>query len=111
MNRVICRHLDDFIRDPTNEGKRTAQLAESIQELETTNVKLLCDSSSPHKSYGHQACKYPRLVIEVAYSQRKLKLVKKAEKYTRQSKGKIRTVVGVKIEYKRTTRGRASFLV
>jgi len=117
MNRMICRHLDDFIRDPTDEGKRTAQLAESIQEQESTTVTLLNDSSeksserSPDKSYGHKDCQYPGLIIEVAYAQRKLKLVDKAEKYIRQTKGEIRTVIGVKIEYGKTAGGRASFLV
>jgi hypothetical protein len=55
------------------------------------------DKKGPDKSFQHQQCEFPGLVIEVAWSQRKLDLPWLADQYIQRSKGEIRTVVGVNL--------------
>lgn len=98
-------------------GTSTALLARSIETQESTDVEFptrfseKTNKKSPDKSYGHQDCLYPALVIEIAWSQRRLDLPVLAKRYIQRSKGGIRTVVGVKIEYQHTTGAKAHFLV
>ncbi|CZR65286.1 uncharacterized protein PAC_15186 [Phialocephala subalpina] len=98
-------------------GTRSALLAQSIQTRESTDIQFptrflaKSDKKSPDKSYGYKDCLYPALVIEVAWSQRPLPLALLAKRYIQRSKGEIRTVVAVKIEYQQTMGARAHFLV
>ena len=55
------------------------------------------DKKGPDKSFQHRQCEFPGLVIEVAWSQRKLDLPWLADSYIQRSKGEIRTVVGVNL--------------
>ncbi|KAF2181250.1 hypothetical protein K469DRAFT_692127 [Zopfia rhizophila CBS 207.26] len=54
----------------------------------------LPDKKGPDKSFKHRQCKFPGLVMEVAWSQRKLDLPWLADHYIQRSKGEIRTVIG-----------------
>src|SRR6266566_5538616 len=53
------------------------------------------EQQGPDKSFQHEDCAYPGLVIEVAWSQRQLKLRERAECYIKRSNGEIHTVIGV----------------
>ena len=55
------------------------------------------DKKSPDKSFQHDACGYPGLVVEVSWSRRKLDLPWLAKSYILRSKGGIRTVVGINL--------------
>jgi len=107
INRIILRQLDAFMEQI---GNKTAQVAKSIYELESADIKLPSrfrggkkNKKSPDKSYGHEPCGgYPALVIEVAWSQRPLDLLKLAKRYIEGSKGRIRIVIGVDLEYQRS---------
>lgn len=53
----------------------------------------------PDASFWHDDAKYPGVVIEVAYSQKKKRLGRLAEDYLLDSDANIRVVVGLDIEY------------
>jgi hypothetical protein len=59
----------------------------------------LSQRKDPDLSYKflQEGCKFPGLVIEVAWSQRKLDLERLAKRYIEGSNGDIRTVVGVNL--------------
>lgn len=109
INRAITTRLDKFIeRSVTMTSKQTPQLAGDILTRGSADMKFLVpgrvrkkyNKNSPDKSYRHRACpEYPGLVIEVAWSQRPLELHKLAKRYIQRSNGRIRTVVGINIEY------------
>jgi hypothetical protein len=91
-------------------GTRTAELAGSIYGIGSAKEKFPARSKGkkngkcPDKSYLHKPCKgYPALVIEVAWSERPLNLRESAKKYFQGSKGKIRTMVGIDLQYRRIT--------
>jgi hypothetical protein len=55
------------------------------------------DKKGPDKSFQHRQCEFPGLVIEVAWSQRKLDLPWLADRYIQRSEGEIRTVIGMNL--------------
>lgn len=68
-------------------GTRSTLLAQSIETQESTDIKFptrflaKSDKKGPDKSYGHEGCAYPALVIEIAWSQRPLPLALLAKRY------------------------------
>jgi hypothetical protein len=107
INRVILRQLDAFIEQGET---KTAELAGNIYPLGSADVEFPSrltgnkNKKSPDKSYGHEPCDgYPPLVIEVAWSQNRLDLPKLAKRYIQGTKGAIRTMIGIDLQYWRPT--------
>jgi hypothetical protein len=73
MSHIISNGLDNFKEG--NYSTDTVLLAEKIVPFGTAAIKFPTrfspenDTKSPEKSYQHEDCKYPGLVIEVAWSQ------------------------------------------
>ena len=127
LHNYVAEQMNDIIREQLKDfkgllGTRTAQIAKNLYGIGSADIKFPSrirgkeNKKSPDKSYGHRPCKgYPALVIEVAWSQRPLDLPKLAKRYIQGTKGRIRTVIGVNLEYQRTAEvtagGPASFLV
>ena len=65
------------------------------------------DKKAPDASFQHRDCQFPGLVIEVAWSQRRLDLPDLANRYILGSNGEIRTVIGVNLNdiYKAQIKG------
>ncbi|CZR65298.1 uncharacterized protein PAC_15198 [Phialocephala subalpina] len=86
-------------------SKKTAELAKSIKPRGSAEIKFPTrfnedsDTKSPDKSYKHKECKYPGLVIEIAWSQEQKPLSMLADRYFQKSEGGIQTVIGVNLEY------------
>ena len=86
---------------------KTAELAKSIKSRGSALTHFPSrfsehnDAKSPDKSYKHKDCKYPGLVIEVAWSQEQKDLPELAERYFQASEGGIQTVIGINLEYNR----------
>lgn len=53
----------------------------------------------PDASFWHEDAKYPGVIIEVAYSQKRKRLYRLAENYLLDSDSSIQAVVGLDIEY------------
>jgi hypothetical protein len=90
QNRVNCS------------DERTVAAAEGIVPAGASTMSFPVDTrypdkKAPDKSFQHEQCEYPGLVIEVVWSQRKLDLPKLACDYIQRSKGEIRTVIGVNL--------------
>lgn len=94
----VIESLYEFKRSST---ERTAKLAASIRSVRSGSVNLPRFSrKTPDGSFDHTDCpRYPSLVLEVAHSQRQLPLEKLAKDYIQKTKGAIRTVVGIKVDY------------
>jgi hypothetical protein len=58
----------------------------------------------PDSSFRHEDARYPGVIIEVAYSQKKTRLRRLAENYLLDSDANIRVVVGVDIAYREGSR-------
>jgi hypothetical protein len=103
---AIAIQLAKFQKGSYSQTK-TAELAKSINSYRTalihfpTRFSEDSDAKSPDKSSKYKDCKYPRLVIKVAWSQEQKDLPKLAERYFQASEGGIHTVVGINLEYNR----------
>ncbi|MCJ1250732.1 hypothetical protein MMC30_007960 [Trapelia coarctata] len=82
-------------KDPVGE------VARSINEVRSSSICFPDGSHfDPDTSFCRNDAQYSSVVIEIAYSQTKECLAKKAEEYIRKSEGCIAVVIGFKIEYK-----------
>jgi hypothetical protein len=109
---------DLFIAKAVNElGSQLANIASSSNELvaevarniewqNTTRILLTvdlmadgskCPRHSPDASFRHSAATYPRVVIEVSYSQKGKDLPYLAENYILGSRGSIGVAIGLDI--------------
>ena len=83
--------------------KKTMDTAGQMRAKLATTVKLTkgdaSDKRDPDLSFRiqHPSCRSPGLVVEVAWSQRGLKLPRLAERYITETNGNIRTVIGLNL--------------
>jgi hypothetical protein len=103
MNFIILKGLDNFKKgnysaDTTKVAKKIRPFGPAAIEF-PTRFSNESDTKSPEQSYQHLGCKYPGLVIEVAWSQDGKDLPGLAKRYIEASGGGIRTVIGVDIKY------------
>ena len=93
-----------------------AALAGSIQWCASTDIKFesdldedqVCSTRSPDSSFQHSDAKYPCLVIETSFSQKKKDLPRLADDYIIGSHGNIKLMVGLDIEYRGSKRATVS---
>lgn len=114
---VFARGLDGAIADRINHLREDGQqeIQGGQREINQVVAKIKVDSTSdirfpgngnrdrksPDSSFSFEGYKYPTVVIEVANSQQKKELQRLAEFYINHSKGRIKTVITVDIEYHR----------
>ena len=94
----VIESLYEFKRSSTVE---IARVAVGIRSVRSGDVDLSRSTTkTPDSSFENVDCPiYPSLVLEVAHSQRQLPLEKLAKDYIQKTKGAIRTVVGIKVDY------------
>ena len=107
LHNYVAEQMNDIIREQLKDfkgllGTRTAQIAKNLYGIGSADIKF--PSRIGGKKNKKRPCKsYPALVIELA------------KRYIQGTKGRIRTVIGVNLEYQRTVEvaagGPASFLV
>jgi hypothetical protein len=102
LNKVIIKWLDQVENgqhceiDDTLET--TKMVAQEMDSFLATRVKVNSDTrQEPDLSFSYQAGRIPGLVIEVAWSQYKLKLPERADRYIKGTEGKVRTVIGINL--------------
>jgi hypothetical protein len=100
--------LEDDIRSQLktiqNGSGKMAEFAQKVHPARSTHIRLGASTSSkskyePDASFRHRDAQYPGVIVEVAYSQKKLCLGRLAENYILDSDASIRAVVCVNIEY------------
>ncbi|KIX03047.1 uncharacterized protein Z518_06597 [Rhinocladiella mackenziei CBS 650.93] len=80
----------------------TGEFARNIGNLASTTIRFndpTLSKHSPDGSFRHNKAKYPGVVIEVSYSQKKRDLPRLADDYILGSDAKIRAVVGLDLDY------------
>jgi len=84
----------------------SAKFANSIDNCGRPTLKLFPgddggkDKHEPDAAFWHEEAKWPGVVVEVSYSQKRKALEYLAEEYILGSQGNIQVVVGLDIEYK-----------
>ncbi|KAL5116038.1 hypothetical protein ACEQ8H_006049 [Pleosporales sp. CAS-2024a] len=112
---AIRRRLET-IRSGTGDA---ARFAGKVRTARSTEIFFPVENGSPDAkskyepdtSFWHDDAKYPGIIIEVAYSQRKKKLDRLAENYLLDSKTNVQVVVGLDIEYGKKEPSKATFTI
>ena len=92
------------IRKGSDDAAAFAQKVDSARSTEL-HFPVTDDSSGkkskyePDASFWHEDAKYPGVIIEVAYSQKRKRLYRLAENYLLDSDASVQVVVGLDIEY------------
>lgn len=84
-----------------------ATFARKVQPARSTEIFFPVENApateqskhEPDASFWHQDAKYPGVIIEVAYSQKRRRLGRLAENYLLDSDASVQAVVGLDIEY------------
>lgn len=111
VHEVFIDGVEDAIRSQLkairNGSARTAVFAQKVRTARSTAVYLQVDDAppgttskyEPDASFWHQHARYPGVIIEVAYSQKRKKLDRLAEDYLLDSNATVQVVIGLDIEY------------
>jgi hypothetical protein len=115
IEQVVADILDQ-LRTLGLSGKPCAIFARHIKSLGSSRIVFQSSAESdptsdprsektyirhePDASFGHESARYPGVVIEVSYSQKRRSLTRLAEDYILESNGNIRFVVSLDIEYR-----------
>ena len=91
-------------------------VASNIAHRSTTRIFLYSDASggagclrhSPDSAFARRGARYPSVVIETSFAQKRKDLPKLAEDYILGSRGRITLVIGLDIEYRRCKRATLS---
>ena len=75
------------------------------------NTPSTTKSKSPDASFWHCKAKYPGVITEVAYSQKRKMLGQLAKNYILDSNGRVQVVVGLDIEYRKKGSRKATLSV
>jgi hypothetical protein len=97
--REITRQLDSI----TSYEDESAQFARNITSSASGVIKLPDPEygrHDPDASFGYLRTRYPGVVIEVSYSQKRKDLPYLADEYILGSNGNIRVVIGLDVEYR-----------
>ncbi|KAI0532298.1 hypothetical protein GGR58DRAFT_490747 [Xylaria digitata] len=121
LNTTIVTWLVDIRRgtlfgvDSSEESKReTKRIARNIHSTLATRVEYEephVDRLEPDLSFTSEGCTIANLVVEVAWSQKNLKLADRARRYIKGTEGAIQTVVGLNMNDIYHRRSRATFSV
>ncbi|CAI6342366.1 unnamed protein product [Periconia digitata] len=84
-----------------------ARFAQKVRPARSTEIKLPAEEGLPSRkskyepdaSFWHDDAKYPGVIIEIAYSQKRKRLYRLAESYLLDSDASVQVVVGLDIEY------------
>src|SRR2546423_1520838 len=95
-------------------SSRAATFAQKVRRAGSSYVYLPVDDApsgakskyEPDASFWHDGAKYPGVIIEVSYSQKRKKLGRLADDYLLDSNGSVQVVVGLDIEYGKKLRVR-----
>jgi hypothetical protein len=109
VHELFIDAVEDEIRSQLkairNGSDRKAQFAQKVRPARSTEIRFGASASSskskyePDASFRHEEAKYPGVIIEIAYSQKKTRLRRLAENYLLDSDANVQAVVCLDIEY------------
>ena len=111
VHELFIDSIEDAIRSQLklirNGLDRAALFAQKVRPARSTEVYFQVDDAPPgttskHEldaSFWHKDVRYPRVIIKVAYSQKRKRLGRLAEDYLLDSNASVQVVVGLDIEY------------
>ncbi|KAL9620567.1 MAG: hypothetical protein Q9160_004928 [Pyrenula sp. 1 TL-2023] len=105
---LVEREIERQLTSIRCESGSAATFAQKVCELRSTSVFFPSISKSKHdpdSSFQHRDAKYPGVIIEVSYSQKRKSLRRLAEDYLLDSNANIQVVVGLDIEYGEPKKG------
>ncbi|TKA62863.1 hypothetical protein B0A49_13556 [Cryomyces minteri] len=100
------RHIVDAVYEQGSWTVPLGNIAESVPRQEDGEEEKCNNARSPDHAFGYKDARWPSLVLEVSYSQKRQDLSDIAYNYVQGSGGSIKTVVGLDVEYTRP--GKAS---
>lgn len=99
----IASDIRQQLRSIASRAGPAAQFAQSINPTGSLTITFDDPQYGKHEpdvSFTHIAAKYPGVVIEVSYSQKRKDLRRLADDYILGSDARIRVVVGIDVEYR-----------
>jgi hypothetical protein len=111
VHELFIDGVEDAIRSQLKAirsgSDRAAHFAQKVRAARSTEIYFPVDGSPTHTkskhepdaSFWHKEARYPGVIIEVAYSQKKKRLGRLAEDYLLDSNSSVQVVVGLDIEY------------
>lgn len=111
VHELFIDGVEDAIRSQLKTirkgSDRTALFAQKVRPARSTEIYFRVDNAppgtkskyEPDASFWHKDARYPGVIIEVAYSQKRKRLSRLAEDYLLDSNASVQVVVGLDIEY------------
>jgi len=111
VHELFIDGVEDAIRSQLklirNGSDRAALFAQKVRPARSTEVCFQVDDAppgttskhEPDASFWHKDARFPGVIIEVAYSQKRKRLGRLAEDYLLDSNASVQVVVGLDIEY------------
>ena len=111
LHEVFIDGVEDVIRSQLKAirsgSDKAARFAQKVRPARSTAIYFPVDGAAsskkskyePDASFWHEDARYPGLIIEVAYSQKKKRLGRLAEDYLLDSNASVQVVVGLDVEY------------
>jgi hypothetical protein len=111
VHELFIDGVEDAIRSQLKAirkgSDKAALFAQKVRPARSTEIYFPVDGASltkkskhePDASFWHTDARYPGVIIEVAYSQKKRRLSQLAEDYLLDSNASVQVVVGLDIEY------------
>ncbi|CAG5188981.1 uncharacterized protein ALTATR162_LOCUS12076 [Alternaria atra] len=111
VHELFIDGVEDAIRSQLKAirkgSDKAALFAQKVRPARSTEIYFPVDGASltkkskhePDASFWHTDARYPGVIIEVAYSQKKKRLSRLAEDYLLDSNASVQVVVGLDIEY------------
>jgi hypothetical protein len=98
----VAQDIDAQLKTIGLETGKTGQFARDLTWLGSERIFLLPRPSKrePDASFRHVEAKYPGVIIEVSYSQKRKDLPHLADSYLLDSNGSTRVLIGIDIEYR-----------
>jgi hypothetical protein len=98
----IVDEIKQQLRSIASGASPAAKFAKNIRSTGSTTLKFddQYGKHDPDASFTHIDAKYPGVVIEVSYSQKKQDLPRLADDYILGSDARIRVVVGIDLDYR-----------
>ena len=123
VHELFIDSIEDAIRSQLklirNGLDRAALFAQKVRPARSTEDYFQVDDAlpgttskhEPDASFWHKDVRYPRVIIKVAYSQKRKRLGRLAEDYLLDSNASVQVIIGLDIKYGKKGSRKATLLV
>jgi hypothetical protein len=123
VHELFIDGVEDAIRSQLKAVRsgsdRAARFAQKVRPARSTEIYFPVENGPPNTkskyepdaSFWHDNARYPGVIIEVAYSQKRKRLDRLAQDYLMDSDASVQVVVGLDIEYSKKESRKATLSV